>query len=115
MASVRPNAGSTGDLLRLRVMDPMDMESGGGVNPTLARSFPAKKGGASVRASAILARLLLSLCVALCLVILAIHCKAQGMWGFCDASSCCISQLNLSKYRLPSCHHHSRSVIHLKT
>ncbi|KAK9905867.1 hypothetical protein WJX75_007849 [Coccomyxa subellipsoidea] len=28
-------------------MDPMDMESGGGVNPTLARSFPAKKGGAS--------------------------------------------------------------------
>lgn len=59
MASVRPNAGSTGDLLRLRVMDPMDMESGGGVNPTLARSFPAKKGGASVRASAILAMLLL--------------------------------------------------------
>ena len=55
MASVRPNAGSTGDLLRLRVMDPMDMESGGqGVNPTLARSFPAKKGASMVRTTAVL-------------------------------------------------------------
>ncbi|BDA47219.1 K(+)-insensitive pyrophosphate-energized proton pump [Coccomyxa sp. Obi] len=43
MASVRPNTGSTGDLLRLRVTDPMDLESGAGANPTLSRAFPAKR------------------------------------------------------------------------
>ena len=40
---MRANAGSAPDLLRQRVTDAMDIESGaGGVTPALARSFPVK-------------------------------------------------------------------------
>ena len=41
---MRSNVGSAPDLLRLRVADAMDIESGaGGATPVLARSFPKQR------------------------------------------------------------------------